>query len=77
MAKSCEICGKGPRAGRSVSHAHNVNLRRFLPNVQTARALIDGGVRRISVCTRCLRSGRVTKAPARKRVEPATSTARA
>ena len=73
MAKSCEICGKGPRTGRIISHAHNVSPRRFLPNIQTVKALVDGGVRRIYACTRCLRSGRVTKAPVRKRPEPATA----
>ena len=62
MAKRCEICDKGPVVGRTVSHAHNVSARRFEPNVQTVRAMINGGVRRIKVCTRCLRSGKVTKA---------------
>ena len=62
MAKHCEICGKTPKVGRTVSHAHNVSARRFEPNLQTVRAMINGGVRRIKVCTRCLRSGKVTKA---------------
>ena len=62
MAKACEICGKSPVVGRQVSHAHNVSARRFEPNLQTVRAIIDGGTRRIRVCTRCLRSGKVTKA---------------
>ena len=62
MAKSCEICGKSPVVGRQVSHAHNVSARRFEPNLQTVKAMINGGVRRIRVCTRCLRSGKVTKA---------------
>ena len=62
MAKHCEICGKKPAVGRQVSHAHNVSARRFEPNLQTVKARIDGGVRRIRVCTRCLRSGKVTKA---------------
>ena len=62
MAKRCEICGKGPVVGRQVSHAHNVSARRFEPNLQSVRAIIDGGVRRIRVCTRCLRSNKVTKA---------------
>ena len=62
MAKRCELCGKGPVVGRQVSHAHNVSARRFEPNLQTVRAMIDGGTRRIRVCTRCLRSGKVTKA---------------
>lgn len=65
MARSCEICGKGPKFGRQVSHAHNVSSRRFLPNIQTVRALVDGRVRRVRTCMRCLRSGKVVKAPAR------------
>jgi large subunit ribosomal protein L28 len=62
MAKICEVCGKKPVVGRTVSHAHNVHARRFEPNLQIVRALINGGVRRIRVCTRCLRSNKVTKA---------------
>src|SRR2546425_1010222 len=62
MAKRCEICGKGPVVGRTVSHAHNVGPRRFEPNLQTVRALVNGPARGIRVCTRCLRAGRVTKA---------------
>ncbi len=62
MAKRCEICGKGPVVGRNISHAHNVTARRFEPNLQRVRAVINGGVRRIRVCTRCLRSNKVTKA---------------
>ena len=62
MSKHCEVCGKSPVVGRQVSHAHNVSARRFEPNLQTVRAMIDGGIKRIRVCTRCLRSGKVTKA---------------
>lgn len=62
MAKRCEICDKGPVVGRTISHAHNVSSRRFEPNLQTVRAVINGGVRRIRVCTRCLRSNKVVKA---------------
>jgi large subunit ribosomal protein L28 len=62
MAKSCEICGKSPVVGRQVSHAHNVSARRFEPNLQNVRAVVNGGTRRMRVCTRCLRSGKVTKA---------------
>jgi large subunit ribosomal protein L28 len=62
MAQRCDICGKGPTVGRNVSHAHNVTPRRFNPNLQTVRASIGGGTRRIRVCTRCLRSGKVVKA---------------
>ncbi len=63
MAQRCEICGKGPRFGNRVSHAHNVTHRRFNPNQQTVRAALGRGrQRRVRVCTRCLRSGQVTQA---------------
>ena len=62
MSKEYAICGRKPVVGRTISHAHNVRPRRFEPNLQTDRALIDGGVRRIRVCTRCLRSNKVVKA---------------
>jgi large subunit ribosomal protein L28 len=62
MAKQCEICGKTPVFGRNVSHAHNVSARRFEPNLQRVRALINGGIRRLRVCTRCIRSNKVVKA---------------
>ena len=65
MSRQCAICGKGTISGRQISHAHNVTPRTWKPNLQRVRALIDGTVRRVMVCTRCLRSGRVQKAPVR------------
>ncbi|MFQ5603421.1 MAG: 50S ribosomal protein L28 [bacterium] len=62
MAKRCEICGKGPMVGNNVSHAHNLTKRRWLPNLKKIRAQIDGQVKRIKVCTNCIKSGRVVKA---------------
>jgi len=62
MAKQCEVCGKIPVVGRTLSHAHNVRPRRFEPNLQRVRALVNGGIRRLRVCTRCIRSGKITKA---------------
>ncbi|MFN8062081.1 MAG: 50S ribosomal protein L28 [Vicinamibacterales bacterium] len=62
MAYRCEICGKGPQYGRNVSHAHNVTPRRFNPNLRTVRAMVNGGSKRLRVCTRCLRGNRVVKA---------------
>lgn len=66
MAKQCEICGKSTVTGRSVSHAHNVSSRTWQPNLQRVRAVRDGVVRRVWVCARCLRSGKVTKPPVRR-----------
>ena len=66
MAQRCDICGKGPLYGNRVSHAHNVTHRRFNPNLQRVRSLI-GVQKRVKVCTRCLRSGKVAKpSPQRK-----------
>jgi large subunit ribosomal protein L28 len=62
MARTCEICGKRPSTGNSVSHANNRTRRRWKPNLQQVRAKIGSSVRRILVCTRCIRSGKVAKA---------------
>lgn len=62
MAKRCEVCGKGPVSGNNVSHAHNVTRRRYLPNLQRIRAVVNGQTKQMRICTRCLRSGKVEKA---------------
>lgn len=62
MAKMCEVCGKKPVFGHNVSHAHNITSRRWLPNLQRVRVLMGSTVRRVNVCTRCIRSGAVKKA---------------
>ena len=62
MARTCDTCGKGPRFGNSISHAHNLTKKVWYPNLQKVRARVDGRVKRIRVCTRCLRSGKVEKA---------------
>jgi len=81
MSRVCEICGKKTAFGNRVARRGlpkkkgGIGLkvtaktkRRFLPNLQKVRAIVDGGVRRIRVCTECLRSGRVQKAPRRAKV---------
>ena len=63
MSKVCEICGKAPVAGRSVSHSHKVTARTFAPNIQ--RITIqdkNGKTRKANVCTKCIKAGKVTKA---------------
>ncbi len=71
MSKMCEICGKTPVFGNRISHAHNLNRRRWNPNLQTVRANIEGSVRRIRVCTSCLKAGKVMKASIKKKNKPA------
>jgi large subunit ribosomal protein L28 len=58
----CEICGKGVVTGIQVSHSHIRTKRTWKPNIQKVRALVNGTPTRINVCTRCLRSGKVTRA---------------
>ncbi|OPZ51107.1 MAG: 50S ribosomal protein L28 [Firmicutes bacterium ADurb.BinA052] len=62
MPKMCAVCGKSPSAGNNVSHSELKTRRRWYPNLQKVRAMVDGSPRRITVCTRCLRSGKVTRA---------------
>jgi large subunit ribosomal protein L28 len=62
MAQTCDICGKGVQFGQNVSHAHNVTKRRWNVNLQSVRAVVQGRPKRLRVCSRCLRSGRVQKA---------------
>ena len=62
MARTCEICDKRRSVGNNVSHANNKTKRTWQVNLQRVRAKVGGGVRRILVCTRCIRSGRVQKA---------------
>ena len=61
MAMICFVCNKGRLVGNRVSHSNIKTKRVQRPNLQSVRALIDGAPRRIRVCTRCLRSGSVTK----------------
>ena len=61
MSKVCAVCGKHPSAGRNVSHSHRVTNRTVFPNVQTVTALVDGTSKRIKVCTKCLKAGKVTR----------------
>jgi len=76
MAQRCDICGKGPQFGNRVSHAHNVTNRRFNPNLQRVKAVLENGThRRICVCTRCLRSGKVKKPAGSTRTAAKTSAA--
>lgn len=61
MAAVCDVCGKGPGFGMSVSHSHRRNKRRFNPNIQRVRAIVNGTPRHLNVCTKCIKSNRVVR----------------
>lgn len=62
MAKVCEICGKKPVTGHNISHSHKLTKRRWLPNLQKIKVNINGETKRMRVCTRCIREGKIQKA---------------
>ena len=62
MSKVCAVCGKAPAFGHNRSHSMVATKRRFNPNLQRVRILVDGVPRRSYVCARCLKSGKVQKA---------------
>ena len=61
MSKQCEVCGKKPQFGHNVSHANNITLRRWNPNLQRVRVLVNGAPKRLRVCTSCIQAGKVIK----------------
>jgi len=79
MARICELTGKGPTKGSIIwrsgkpkreggigTHVTGITKRRFLPNLQRVKAIVDGEVRYMRVSTRALKQGLVTKAPKRR-----------
>jgi len=77
MAQHCHFCGKTPMSGHRVSHANNLTNRKWHLNVKSVRTVVDGVSRRASACTRCIRSGKVTKPKPRPKAAIATATATA
>jgi large subunit ribosomal protein L28 len=73
MARACTICGKSRSVGNNVSHANNKTKRVWHPNLQNVRSVSGGTVRRILVCTRCLRSGKVAKVSGSRQVRAASA----
>jgi large subunit ribosomal protein L28 len=64
VAANCDVCGKGPGFGHSISHSHRRTKRRWNPNIQRVKALVgDAGVtpKRLNVCTSCLKAGKVKR----------------
>ena len=62
MSNICQVCGKGQVSGNNVSHSNRHTKRKWNPNIQTVRVEENGTVLRKKVCTRCIRSGKITRA---------------
>ena len=62
MGKYCGVCGKGVVYGNNVSHSNRKTRRTWAPNTQKVHVLVNGVSKRMSVCTRCLRSNKVERA---------------
>ena len=62
MSRICDFCGRRPGAGNKVSHSNRHTRRRWLVNLQTVRIDVGGEKRKVRVCTRCLRAGKVQRA---------------
>ena len=61
MAANCDVCGKGPGFGNSISHSHRRTSRRWNPNIQNVRAMVNGTRKRINACTSCIKAGKVVR----------------
>ncbi len=62
MARVCQICNKGKISGSKISHSNRHSKRTWEPNLKRVKAVVNGTIKRINVCTRCLRSGKVKRA---------------
>jgi large subunit ribosomal protein L28 len=63
IMRICFVCKKKPSTGNRVSHSNRKTKRMWLPNLQNIRIIVDGKTKKVSVCTKCLKAGKVTKAP--------------
>ncbi len=61
MAK-CEFCGKAVAFGLQVSHSNRKTNRTWKPNIRKVKANVNGTVKTVSTCSRCLRSNKVQRA---------------
>ncbi|MGM9570652.1 MAG: 50S ribosomal protein L28 [bacterium] len=62
MARECIVCNKKTTTGFNVSHSHVKTKRRWLPNLQRVKAVINGETRRVYICTKCLKAGKIQRA---------------
>lgn len=58
----CDVCGKSPNFGKSISHSHRRTNRRWSPNIQVVRAIVKGTPRKMHVCASCIKANKVARA---------------
>lgn len=73
MARKCDYCEKKPVSGNKVSHSNIKTRTRWLPNLKKMKAELNGSTQTVRVCTRCIRSGCVTR-PTKRNYRPTTAT---
>ena len=61
MSRKCDVCGKGPSTGMQVSHSYIRTKKTWYPNIQKVRVVVNGTPRKLNVCTKCLRAGKVQR----------------
>lgn len=74
MARMCEFCSKRPTTGNLVSHSNIKTRTRWLPNLKKVKHFVNGATTTVYTCTRCIKSGFITKPPVRTYKAP-TATA--
>ena len=52
----CDICGKTPSYGNTVSHSKRHTKRTWEPNIHPAKVMVEGKSQNLNLCTRCLRT---------------------
>ena len=62
MAKICVVCGKSKTTGFQISHSNIKTKRRWRPNMQRIKIIHNGSPRRVNVCTRCIKAGKIERA---------------
>ncbi|MQB00446.1 MAG: 50S ribosomal protein L28 [Actinobacteria bacterium] len=62
MSSVCDVCGKSPGFGNNISHSHRRTRRRWNPNIQRLRVVVNGAPKKLNVCTSCLKANKVTRA---------------
>ncbi len=62
MAKVCVVCSKSKATGYQISHSNIKTKRKWRPNIQRIKIIVNGSPRRVNVCSRCIKAGKVKKA---------------